>query len=308
MTNEKKQKSTQVLILGSGAAGLSAAIYTARAGLETVVLTGPTLGGQISLTAEIENYPGFPEVLSGVELISKFQTQAERFDAQIDYDSASRVDLSVRPFIVETEGTIYSAQNLILATGSKAIPLGVPGEEKFTGKGVSFCATCDGFFYRGKNVAVIGGGNSAVEEALFLTRFADKVTIIHRRDSLRAEPIAQKRAKENPKIDYLWDTVVEEILGDTRLEKLRVRNVKTDEVSEIPFDGIFVFVGNRPVSELFEGQLEMENGLVKVDPLMHTSIPGVYAAGETVDGFYRQVVISAGSGAMAAISITKDLE
>ncbi len=306
--NHKEQKNVQVLIVGSGAAGLSAAIYTARAGLQTVVLTGPTLGGQISLTAEVENYPGFPEVLSGVELVAKFQEQAEKFEAELDYDSALKVDLSVRPFVVETEGKIYLAENLILATGSKAIPLNVPGEEEFTGKGVSYCATCDGFFFRGKKVAVVGGGNSAVEEALFLTRFASQVTIIHRRDTLRADAIVQKRAMENPKIDFLWDSVVEEVIGDGGVEKVRVRNVKTDQVSEVPFDGVFVFIGHRPVSGLFDGQVEMENGLAIVDSYMRTNVPGVYAAGETVDGFYRQVAVSAAHGVMAAITLTKDNE
>jgi len=306
MTTEKNKIPCKVLIIGSGPAGLSAAIYTARAGLETIILTGPTLGGQISLTSEIENYPGFPDTLSGVELIEKFKIQAEKFGARFDFDSSVRVDFSKRPFTVEAEGAVYFPENIILATGSKAIPLDIPGEKEFTGRGVSYCATCDGFFYRGKNVAVVGGGNSAVEEAIFLTHFASSVTIIHRRDSLRADQIIQKRAMENPKIHFLWDTVITEISGNDRLEEVQIKNVKTEETRTMAFDGLFVFIGNKPVSDLYEGQLEMENGFVKVDPYMHTNIPGVYAAGETTDAYYRQVIISAGLGAMAAITLIKE--
>ena len=308
MAIEKKQISCKVLILGSGAAGLTAAIYTARAGLEPVVITGPLLGGQISLTSEIENYPGFPEALSGVELITKFQLQAEKFGAELDYDSAIRVDFLKKPFEVETEGAVYNPENVILTTGSKAVMLGVPGEKEFTGRGVSYCATCDGFFYRGKKVVVVGGGNSAADEALFLTHFADSVTIIHRRDTLRADPIAQKRIMENPKINIIWDSVVTEIIGKDRLDGIRIKNIKTGDTTEMQADGVFVFIGNKPVCGLFEEQIEMENGLVKVDPYMRTSIPGIYAAGETVETYYRQVIVSAGLGAMAAISLTKDTD
>ncbi len=306
MAIEKKNISCKVLIIGSGPAGLSAAIYTARAGLDTIILTGPTLGGQISLTSEIENYPGFPDTLSGMELIEKFQTQAERFGAKLAYDSSIRVDFSKRPFTVEAEGAVYLPENIIVATGSKAIMLDVPGEKEFTGRGVSYCATCDGFFYRGKNVAVVGGGNSAVEEAIFLTHFAQSVTIIHRRDSLRADQIIQKRAMENPKIHFIWDSVITRITGKERLEEIQIKNVKTEETRSLVYDGLFVFIGNKPVSDLYEGQLEMENGFVKVDPFMRTNIPGVYAAGETTDAYYRQVIISAGLGAMAAISLIKE--
>ncbi len=238
----------------------------------------------------------------------KYLSQAERFGAQIEYDSALRVKLSERPFEVETDGKIFLADNLIITTGSKGILMDVPGEKEFTGLGVSYCATCDGFFFKGKRVAVVGGGNSAVEEALFLTTFVEKVTIIHRRDALRADPIAQKRAMKNPKIDFLWDSVVTKVNGTERMESLRVKNVKTGEETDMPFDGVFVYIGHKPQSELYQGQLKMDDGLIRVDDRMHTSVPGVYAAGESIDGYYRQVVVSAGTGAMAAISLTKDLQ
>lgn len=304
--SEKKHLDTKVLIVGSGAAGLSAAIYTARAELEPVVLTGPTLGGQITLTADVENYPGVPERISGTELIMKFADQAEKFGAKIDYTSAESIDFAQRPFVVETEGKIYHAESLILATGSKAVLMNVPGEKELTGAGVSYCATCDGAFYRGKNVAVVGGGTAAVEEAVFLTRFVNKVTIIHRRDQLRADAAAQKKAKANPKIDFLWDSVVTEVVGKDFVEALNVRNVKSGEERRIPFDGVFVFIGHKPISELYEGKLSLKNGLIPIDTHMRTEIPGVYAAGETVDGDYRQLIVSAASGAQAAMTLIKD--
>lgn len=304
---EKKIIETEVLIIGSGAAGLSAAIYTARADLAPVVLTGPVLGGQITLTADVENYPGVPERISGTELIMRFVDQAEKFGTTIDYVSAKSIDFSTRPFTVDTDSNkIYKAQNLILTTGSKAILLNVPGEKEFTGAGVSYCATCDGAFYRGKSVLVVGGGTAAVEEAIFLTRFAEKVTIIHRRDQLRADPAAQKAAMSNPKIDFIWDSVVTEIKGKDFAESVLIKNVKTEEITEKSFDGIFVFIGHRPVADLYEGKLELDNGLVVIDSSMHASIPGVYAAGETVDGEYRQLVVSAASGTQAALSLIKD--
>ena len=305
--NEKSQQNTKVLIVGSGAAGLSAAIYTARAELEPVVLTGPTLGGQITLTADVENYPGVHERISGTELIMRFVDQAEKFGAKIDYAGAESIDFSRRPFVVETDSTIYHAENLILATGSKAVPLNVPGEKELTGAGLSYCATCDGAFFRGKKVAVIGGGTSAVEEAIFLTRFVEKVTIIHRRDQLRADAAAQKAAAANPKIDYLWDTIVSEVVGKDFVEGLRVRNVKSGEERVVPFDGVFVFIGHKPVSDLYDGKLTLENGLIPVDGRMRTEVPGVYAAGETVDGEYRQLIVSAAQGAQAALTLIKDL-
>lgn len=303
---EKKHVNTNVLIVGAGAAGLSAAIYAARAELEPVVLTGPTLGGQITLTADVENYPGVPERISGTELIMKFADQAEKFGAKLDYTSAQSIDFTQRPYLVETDGKIYHAENLILATGSKAVTLNVPGETELTGMGVSYCATCDGAFFRGKNVAVVGGGTAAVEEALFLTRFAAKVTIIHRRDQLRADTHAQTAVKANEKIAFIWDTVVTEVVGKEFVEALRLKNVKSGEESLVPFDGVFVFIGHKPISDLYEGKLPLENGLVVIDHHMRTNLPGVYAAGETVDGEYRQLIVSAASGAQAAMTLIKD--
>lgn len=304
---EKSQEKTKVLIVGSGAAGLSAAIYTARAELAPVVLTGPTLGGQITLTADVENYPGVPDRISGTELIMRFVDQAEKFGAKVDYTSAESIDFSVRPFIVETDSKIYHADNLILATGSKAVTLDVPGEKELTGAGVSYCATCDGAFFRGKNVAVVGGGTSAVEEAIFLTRFVEKVTIIHRRDELRADAAAQKAAKANSKIEFLWDSVVTEVVGKDFIEALRVKNVKSGDEKVVPFEGVFVFIGHKPISDLYEGKLPLEKGLVTVDSHMRTEIPGVYAAGETVDGEFRQLIVSAAQGTQAALTLIKDL-
>ena len=305
MSRDKVQRSCRVLIVGSGPAGLSAAIYTARAGLEPVVITGMQLGGQASLTADIENYPGFEETISGMDLLAKFQAQAEKFGAVLEYESVIRMDLTAAPFEVETEENIFHAEKIILAAGSRHLLLDVPGEKELTGHGVSYCATCDGFLYRGKNVAVIGGGNSAVEEAVFLTRFASSVTIIHRRDSLRADKIVQEKAFSNPKIRFIWDSVVTAVEGEEKVTGLRLKNVKTNEESVFETDGVFIFVGTQTVTDLFEGQLEMEGNVVRIGPDMQTSVPGVYAAGETVDNRYRQVIVSAGSGAQAGISVTK---
>ena len=305
MSRDKVQRSCRVLIVGSGPAGLSAAIYTARAGLEPVVITGMQLGGQASLTADIENYPGFEETISGMDLLAKFQAQAEKFGAVLEYESVIRMDLTAAPFEVETEENIFHAEKIILAAGSRHLLLDVPGEKELTGHGVSYCATCDGFLYRGKNVAVIGGGNSAVEEAVFLTRFASSVTIIHRRDSLRADKIVQEKAFSNPKIRFIWDSVVTAVEGEEKVTGLRLKNVKTNEESVFETDGVFIFVGTQTVTDLFEGQLKMDGNVVWVGPDMQTSVPGVYAAGETVDNRYRQVIVSAGSGAQAGISVTK---
>ena len=302
---EKKIKECKVLIIGSGPAGLSAAIYTGRAGLHPVVISGDTFGGQASLTADIENYPGFVESVSGGELMDKFKAQAEKFGAEVVSDVVSKVDFSAKPLIVETGFTSYHCERVIIAAGSVHLPLNVPGEKEFTGRGVSYCATCDGFFYRKKNVAVVGGGNSAVEEAEFLTRYASTVTIIHRRDSLRADKIVQDRAFENPKIRFCWNSVVTEVVGEDKVSGLKLKNVKTGEESLMPIDGVFVFVGTKTVTDLFEGQLEIENNVIKVGPDMQTSVPGVYAAGESVDNRYRQVIVSAALGAQAGISVSK---
>lgn len=311
LASEEKSsvKQVKVLILGSGPAGLSAALYAARAELAPVVLAGMELGGQAALTHTIENYPGFPEGVGGAQLGSLFQQQAERFGAVVEFETATNVDLSQRPFKVETYDTTYLSETLIIATGASPVHLDIPGEKELTGRGVSYCATCDGWFFKEKKVVVVGGGDSALEEALFLTRYASSVTIIHRRDALRAGAILQNRAKQNPKISYVWDTVVTEIGGEDGVKSLRLKNVKTNAVSDFVTDGIFIFIGHNPNTGLFTGQLEMdEKGYLRVDGHMQTSLPGVFAAGEVMDSTFRQVVTSAGMGAAAAIQAARFLE
>ncbi|MDI6770290.1 MAG: thioredoxin-disulfide reductase [Anaerolineales bacterium] len=306
--SKSESQHVKVLVLGSGPAGLAAALYAARAELQPLVLTGLQLGGQAALTHTIENYPGFPEGVGGSELGDLFQKQAERFGARVEFDSANAVDLSQRPFKVTTDNGEYSAETLIVATGASPNHLNVAGEVELTGKGVSYCATCDGWFFKEKKVVVVGGGDSALEEGLFLTRYASSVTIIHRRDSLRAGAVLQKRAQENPKLKFIWDTVVTESVGKEKVEAVRLKNVKTGKETNFPTDGIFIFIGHTPNTQLFEGQLVMEKGYIKVDDRMQTNVPGVYAAGEAADPTFRQVVTSAGMGAAAAIMATRFLE
>ncbi len=297
----------RVLILGAGPAGLTAALYAARAELAPVVLTGPQIGGQAALTYIIENYPGFPEGVGGAELGERFQQQAERFGARFELESAQQVDLSRRPFRVLADAHTYLADTLIIATGANPNHLHVPGESELTGRGVSYCATCDGWFFKDRRVIVVGGGDSALEEGLFLTRFASEVTIIHRRDTLRAGPLLQKRAFENPKIRFLWSTIVTEIVGREKVEAVRIRHLQDGEESLYPTDGVFIFIGYTPNTQLFVGQLEMEDGYIRVDARMRTSVPGVYAAGEVADRHYRQVITSAGMGAAAAMEAARFL-
>jgi len=305
----KNEKNVKVLILGTGPAGLSAALYAARAELAPVVLAGDTPGGQVSLTYDIENYPGFPDGITGADLVQNFQKQAERFGAVVEYETALSVDLSKRPFRIETYGNAYLADSLIVTTGASATHLDIPGEQEFTGKGVSYCATCDGYFFKNKRVIVVGGGDSAVEEGLFLTRFASSVTIVHRRDALRAGPLLQQRAFDNPKIDFLWDTVLTRITGDETVKSVGIRNVKTGQESQIPIDGVFIFIGHAPNTEIFKGQLDMDAaGYIKTDTLMQTNITGVFAAGEAADPIFRQVITSAGMGAAAAMRVNHFLE
>lgn len=302
-------KKIKVLILGTGPAGLSAALYAARAGLEPVVLTGMELGGQVSLTYSVENYPGFPEGISGQEMVDLFQKQAERFGAQIEYDTAIDIDLTNRPFWVKTYQAEYLAEVLIICTGATAVNLNVPGEKEFTGKGVSYCATCDGAFFKDKDVIVIGGGDSALEEGLFLTRYARTVTIVHRRNELRAGAILQNRARKDPKIKFIWNTVVSEIKGDKVVSGVRLKNIVTGEISDRPIDGVFIFIGHAPNTDLFVGKLELdEKRYLITDKRMRTSVPGVFAAGEVTDSIYRQVITSAGMGAAAAMQATHFLE
>lgn len=309
MASEKEIVKRDLIILGSGPAGLSAAIYAARASLNPLVLTGMTLHGQASTTDTIENYPGFPEGVGGTELGQLFQTQAERFGAEIEMDYATKVDLRQKPIRIESYGKNYECESLIITTGADPRKLGIPGEKEFTGRGVSYCGTCDGWFFKDKDIVVVGGGDSALEEGLFLTRFANTVTIIHRRDELRAGAILKKRAMENPKIKFIWDTVVTEIVGESAVNAVNLKNVKTGEETLHQTDGIFIFIGHIPNSHLFEGQVEMDKaGYIVTNGVMETSVPGVFAAGEITDPHFRQVITSAGMGAAAAIQATHYLE
>lgn len=309
MSSNGNAKHVKVLVLGSGPTGYAAALYAARAELQPVVLTGMQLGGQAALTYTIENYPGFPEGVGGAQLGELFQKQAEHFGTVTEFDMAHSVDLSKRPFKVTTDSGEYLADVLIVGTGASPNHLEIPGEVELTGRGVSYCATCDGWFFKDKKVVVVGGGDSALEEALFITRYASSVTIIHRRDELRAGAILQKRAKEHPKINFIWDTVVTEVVGKDKLDVLKLKNVKTGEENTLETDGLFIFIGHTPNTQMFQGQLEMSDlGYIKVNDKMETSVPGVFAAGEAADPHFRQVVTSAGMGAAAAISATRFLE
>lgn len=298
-----------LVIIGCGPAGLSAALYAARADLTPLVLTGMTLHGQASTTDTIENYPGFPEGIGGTDLGMLFQTQAERFGAEIMMDMATSVDFKNNPFIVKTYSKEYAAKSVIITTGANPQKLNVPGEKALVGKGVSYCGTCDGWFFKDKDIVVVGGGDSALEEGLFLTRFAKTVTVIHRRDKLKAGAILQKRAFSNPKMRFIWDSVVTEVLGDDAVNALRIKNVKTGEETIHETQGVFIFIGHKPNSEMFADQLELDElGYIVVNKNMETSVPGVYAAGEIADPTYRQVITSAGMGAAAAIQATRYLE
>jgi thioredoxin reductase (NADPH) len=299
----------KTLVIGSGPAGWSAALYAARADLAPLVLTGMELGGQVSLTHTIENYPGFPDGVGGSELTSLFQKQAERFGARVEFDTAVEADLSQRPFRVKAYNNEYLADSLIVSTGATPKHLNVSGEVEFTGRGVSYCATCDGWFFKQKDVVVVGGGDSALEEGLFLTRYANSVTIVHRRDQLRAGAVLQKRAFDHPKVKFIWNSTVEEVLGKDTLHGVRIKNLQTGETWELPTDGLFVFIGHTPNTQIFQGQLKLDaGGYIEVDQLMHTSIPGVFAAGEAADPHFRQVITSAGMGAAAAMQAIHFLE
>ena len=301
-SSETNGLSTKLLILGSGPAGLTAALYAARADLAPIVLTGMELGGQVALTHIVENYPGFPEGVGGAEMVELFQKQAERFGTKLEFDTAVEVDLSQRPIKVKGYSAEYLTDSLIITTGATPRHLGIPGETELTGRGISYCATCDGWFFKEKDVVVVGGGDSALEEALFLTRYANSVTVIHRRDELRAGQILQNRAMENSKVAFIWDTVVEEVVGTDAVKHIRLKNVKTGEVSEHKTDGLFIFIGHIPNTQLFEGQLDMDElGYLIANKRMGTNVPGVFAAGEVSDPHFRQVITSAGMGAAAAI-------
>jgi thioredoxin reductase (NADPH) len=304
---------TKVLILGSGPAGLTAAIYAARANLAPVIVAGMQPGGQMTITTDVENYPGFPDVIQGPWLMEQMQKQAEHVGTKVMHDVIVSIDLSKRPFTCTGDsGDVYTADTLIVTTGASARWLGLPSEKKFQGFGVSACATCDGFFFRGKEVVVVGGGNTAVEEALYLTNHATKVTLVHRRDSLRAEKILQKRLMEHPKIKMVWDSAVDEVIGKEGplgVTGVRLKNVKTGATQEVKTDGLFVAIGHTPNTELFKGLLDMdENGyLVTAADSTRTNIPGVFAAGDVQDHVYRQAVTAAGTGCMAALEADRFL-
>jgi thioredoxin reductase (NADPH) len=303
----------KLLIVGSGPAGYTAAVYAARAMLEPALVTGIQPGGQLTITTEVENYPGFADPIQGPWLMEEMRKQAENVGTKIIYDTILEADLSTRPVrLTGDSGTVYTTDALVIATGAQAKWLGIPSEEAFMGAGVSACATCDGFFYRGKEVIVVGGGNTAVEEALYLANLASKVTVVHRRDEFRAERILQDRLEKNPKIEVVWDSVVEEVLGGGTPKAVtgaRIRNVKTGETSEIAGDGFFVAIGHAPAVELFKDQIQMKpSGYIWTAPdSTQTSIPGVYAAGDVTDEIYRQAVTAAGMGCMAALEAERYL-
>jgi thioredoxin reductase (NADPH) len=303
----------KLVIIGSGPAGYTAAIYAARAMLEPILITGIQPGGQLTITTDVENYPGYADVIQGPWLMDQMQKQAEHVGARLVADHVTNVDLTQRPFHLTCDsGDAYLAETLVVATGAQARWLELPTELKFKGYGVSACATCDGFFYRGKNVIVVGGGNTAVEEALFLTNFADKVTVVHRRDMFRAEKILQDRLFKNPKIAVIWDTVVDEVVGQenpVKVTGVKLRNVKTGAVRQVAVDGVFVAIGHLPATELFVGKLEMKpSGYIKIAPFSTaTTVPGVFAAGDVTDDIYRQAVTAAGMGCMAALEAERFL-
>ncbi|WP_298723807.1 thioredoxin-disulfide reductase [uncultured Ferrovibrio sp.] len=304
---------TKVLILGSGPAGCTAAIYAARASLKPILVHGLQPGGQLTITTDVENYPGFAEVIQGPWLMQQMEAQAAHVGTEIINDYIVSVDLSKRPFVAKGDtGDTYIGDTLIIATGAQARWLGLPSEQAFQGFGVSACATCDGFFFRGKKVVVVGGGNTAVEEALYLTNHASEVTVVHRRDSFRAEKILQQRLFANPKIKVIWDSVVDEILGDEEpkgVTGVRLKNVKTGATQVVPTDGVFIAIGHSPNTELFKGQLPLDSDgyLVTKPGTTQTSIPGVFAAGDVQDKIYRQAVTAAGTGCMAALEAEKFL-
>ncbi len=302
----------QVVIVGSGPSGLTAAIYTARANRSSLVVNGQQPGGQLTITTDVENFPGFPEGILGPELMERMRKQAERFGAEFIQGSVTDAELGSRPFSIRVEGVAIDAETLIICSGASARLLGLEDEQAFVGKGLSACATCDGFFYKDREVLVIGGGDSAIEEALFLTKFASKVTIVHRRDQLRASKIMQKKARENEKIDFLWDCIAEGLLGDPEKEGIsgaRLKNVKSGEIFDKQCHGIFAAIGHDPNTRVFKDQVEMdEKGYIKTFSGTRTSVPGVFTAGDVQDPSYRQAITAAGSGCMAAIDADRFLE
>ena len=307
---KKEQKGQQpeevieksLIIIGGGPAGLTAGIYAGRSQLRPVVIVGQSFGGQAGTTNDMENYPGFPEGIGGMALVEQMANHAMRFGAEVAYEEVTSVNLKTWPFEIKTYGATYRAQSIIICTGTSPRKLGVPGESKFIGRGVSFCATCDGYFYKDKTIVVAGGGDSALDEGLYLTRFAREVIIVHRRDQLRANALLQQRASTNPKIRFVWNTVIDEVLGENSVTGVRAHDVKTGQESVIEAHGLFVYVGLTPNTQLFKDQLEITpDGYIVTDKRQHTSVPGIFAAGDVQDPWFRQVVIAAGTGAAAAI-------
>jgi thioredoxin reductase (NADPH) len=300
----------KIIILGSGCAGSTAAIYAARANLQPLVLEGHEPGGQLSLTTAVENFPGFPEGIQGPELVGLMKTQAERFGAEYRLEVVRKADLSSRPFTLTTDYDSYECEALIIASGASAMMLGLPPEKKLLGHGVSTCATCDGYFFRNRKVVVVGGGDTAMEDSIFLTRFADQVTVIHRRDELRASKIMAERARSNPKIEFIWDTLVVDIMDPEKksVEAVLIRNLKTGKEEILKTDGVFVAIGHKPNTEVFEGQLELDRGYIILFEGSRTSVEGVFAAGDVHDRVYRQAITAAGAGCRAAMDAEKYLE
>jgi len=298
-----------LIIIGSGPAGLTAALYAARANLNPLLIAGNQMGGQIAITNEVENFPGFDSIL-GPELTEKMRVQAERFGTRFEFDEVLEVDFTKGPpFYLKTYGQEYQATSIIVATGASARRLGIPGEDEFIGRGVSYCATCDGFFFKNKDVLVVGGGDSALQEGIFLTKYADRVRVVHRRDHLRAGDILKARAEANPKIQFVWDTALDSIDGNSKVQGVTTRNLRSGTVEKWNTDGVFVFIGHFPNTQIFKGQLAMdEQDFLIVDKFMQTSVPGVYAAGEVMDPIYKQAISSAGQGCQAAISVERYLE
>lgn len=298
----------KLIIIGSGPAGLTAAIYAARASLEPLVLAGLSYGGQLMMTTEVENFPGFPKGIMGPDLMQSMIAQAERFGAKIVYDDASAVDFSAKPYKVTAGKETYTADSVIVATGASSLWLGVPGEEKFRGKGVSSCATCDGFFFKEKEIMVVGGGDSAMEEASYLTKFASKVTIVHRSEKLRASKIMQDRVLSNPKISVMYNATIEEFLGEEKLKSVKIKDKVSGEVKEIPIEGVFEAIGHKPNTDMFKGQLDLdEKGYLIPTDNTFTKVPGVFLAGDVRDYRYRQAITASGMGCMAAMDAEKYL-
>ncbi|MBV7336590.1 thioredoxin-disulfide reductase [Chloroflexi bacterium TSY] len=306
-----EERVEEVIIIGSGPAGFTAGLYTARANLNPLLLTGNDYGGQVSITYEVENYPGFPESLSGPDLVEKMKAQAEKFGCRVEFDFVTEIDTNQHPFVIRTQnGQMHKTQSIIVCTGARPRYLEVPGEQEYVGKGVSYCATCDGFFFRGKDVIVVGGGDSALEEGLFLTKFATRVRIIHRRDELRASKILQNRAMKNEKIEFVWNTVVSEIVGDDegKVTGVKTKNTVTGEEGMLHTDGVFVFIGHIPNNELLRDAFELdEDGHLITDHYMQTNIPGIMAGGEIMDKVFKQVATSVGQGCAAAMQTEKFL-